>query len=90
MAKAGPGHRLTVAEADGEYFISCGHEMTKAHFISFVAVLTGDTLLIKKLYPEWAMPGACALRQRRASGLVLHTARAVLPALRPGTPPQGI
>ena len=43
MAKAGPGHRLTVEEADGEYFISCGHEMAKTHFISFVAVLTGDT-----------------------------------------------
>lgn len=55
MAKAGPGHQLTVEEADGEYFISCGHEMAKTHFISFVAVLTGDTLLIKKLYPEWAM-----------------------------------
>ena len=44
MAKAGPGHRLTVEEADGEYFISCGHEKAKTHFISFVAALTGDTL----------------------------------------------
>lgn len=43
MAQAGPGQQLTVEEADGEYFIS------------FLAVLTGDSLLMKKLYPEWAM-----------------------------------
>ena len=53
--EAGPGQQLTVEEADGEYFITCGHEMTKEHFISFLAVLTGDSLLMKKLYPEWAM-----------------------------------
>lgn len=90
MAKAGPGHRLTVAEADGEYFISCGHEMTKAHFISFVAVLTGDTLLIKKLYPEWAMQARvpCA----KGALLVWYCTQHGLfcQPLRPGTPPQGI
>ncbi len=27
--------------------------MTRDHFISFVALLTGDTVLFRKLYPEW-------------------------------------
>ena len=78
MAKAGPGHRLTVEEADGEYFIS------------FVAVLTGDTLLIKKLYPEWAMQARvpCA----KGALLVWYCTQHGLfcQPLRPGTPPQGI
>ena len=29
--------------------------MRREHHISFVAFLTGDTLLVKKLYPEWDM-----------------------------------
>ncbi|MDY3711900.1 MAG: hypothetical protein SO044_05755 [Agathobaculum sp.] len=29
--------------------------MTKAHHIAFVALLTGDTLLLRRLYPEWDM-----------------------------------
>ena len=27
--------------------------MLKEHYISFVALLTGDTLTLKKQYPEW-------------------------------------
>ena len=29
--------------------------MTKGHFLSFVAFLTGDTLVVKKQYPEWGL-----------------------------------
>jgi len=88
MAQAGPGQQLTVEEADGEYFITCGHEMTKEHFISFLAVLTGDSLLMKKLYPEWAMQarvpctkGALLVWYCTQHGLFCQP-------LRPGTPPQ--
>ena len=27
--------------------------MTKDHYITFVALLTGDTLIMRKQYPEW-------------------------------------
>lgn len=88
MAQAGPGQQLTVEEADGEYFITCGHEMTKEHFISFLAVLTGDSLLMKKLYPEWAMQarvpctkGALLVWYCTQHGLFCQP-------LRPGTLPQ--
>lgn len=51
--KADEHEKLQVEEMEGEYFISSDHEMTKSHFISFVAVLRGDTLLLRKCYPEW-------------------------------------
>jgi len=53
--KAEEGERLTVENIEDEYFISSGHEMTKEHYISFVALLTGDGMVMKKLYPEWNM-----------------------------------
>lgn len=36
-----------------ELFVSLKHEMTKKHYIAFIAFVTGDTAVIKKLYPEW-------------------------------------
>lgn len=49
------GHALRVEISDGEWFLTSPHEMRREHHISFVAFLTGDTLLVKKLYPEWDM-----------------------------------
>lgn len=54
-AKAAEGERLTVEEADGMYFITSDHEMTKEHYLTFMALLTGDTLFLRKLYPEWGV-----------------------------------
>jgi DNA-binding XRE family transcriptional regulator len=53
--KAGPDGKLNVESIENDYFISSTHEMTKKHYISFVALVTGDTLFLKKLYPEWDM-----------------------------------
>ncbi|MGI6181016.1 MAG: helix-turn-helix domain-containing protein [Agathobaculum sp.] len=53
--KAAPDDRLTVEPMENDYCISSAHEMTKEHYISFVALLTGDTLLLRRLYPEWDM-----------------------------------
>ena len=49
------GHALRVEISDSEWFLTSPHEMRREHHISFVAFLTGDTLLVKKLYPEWDM-----------------------------------
>lgn len=45
-------HRLNLEDSDGEYFITLNHEMTKEHYISFVAYANSDRLLLVKLYPE--------------------------------------
>jgi len=51
--KAEGGDRLSVEKIDDSWFISSPHPMTKEHYVSFVALLTGDSLLLRRLYPEW-------------------------------------
>ena len=51
--KAPVEEKLQVELIENDYFISSSHEMTKDHYISFVALVTGDTLMMKKMYPEW-------------------------------------
>ncbi len=51
--KAEGAETLNVEPIEDDYFISSSHEMTKAHFLSFVALATDDGVMIKKLYPEW-------------------------------------
>jgi len=45
-------HSLTVEEIEDEYYITFHHDMSKTHFISFVAYVTSDRILLVKLYPE--------------------------------------
>lgn len=45
-------HLATVEDSEGEYYISFDHEMSKTHFISFVAYATSDKVMLVKLYPE--------------------------------------
>lgn len=45
--------KLSVEKIDDSWFISSPHPMTKEHYVSFVALLTGDTLFLRRLYPEW-------------------------------------
>lgn len=51
--KAQEGEKLSVENIENDYYISSDHPMLKEHYISFVALLTGDTLTLKKQYPEW-------------------------------------
>lgn len=48
-------HCLIVEEVENEYFITTNHEMSKSHFISFVAYVACDRVLLVKLYPEQTM-----------------------------------
>ena len=41
--------------SDGELYISSEHEMSREHYISFVAFVSGDTCVLKKLYPQWGL-----------------------------------
>ncbi len=45
-------HQLTVERVEDELFVTVHHPMTKEHFISFIAYLTGDKFQLVKLYPE--------------------------------------
>ena len=45
-------HQCTVEKIEDEYFVSVPHEMSKSHYISFIAAVRDDGYEIKKLYPE--------------------------------------
>ena len=52
--KSTDGNEITVERIDGtELYISSDHPMTKEDYISFISYVTTDSLLLKKLYPEW-------------------------------------
>ena len=45
-------HAITIEKVEDEYFVTVSHEMTKEHYISFIAHLTMDRLQLVKFYPE--------------------------------------
>lgn len=53
--KTDPAHLLHTERNDGEWYITTAHCMHREHYISFVALLSGDTLILKKRYPEWTL-----------------------------------
>ena len=52
-AKATEYHSLDIEPVEDELYVTSPHEMRKDHYISFVAYVTGDKVLIVKQYPEW-------------------------------------
>ena len=45
-------HALSIEQVEDEHFIRVDHDMTKAHYISFLAFVTSDRIQMVKLYPE--------------------------------------
>ena len=45
-------HSLTLTAVENEHFLSISHPMTKEHYISFAAFVTGDRVQLVKFYPE--------------------------------------
>ena len=45
-------HNAKIELVEDEYYITISHEMTRSHYISFVAAIRSDGFEIKKLYPE--------------------------------------
>ena len=45
-------HNIFIEKVEDEHFITVNHEMTKEHYISFIAYLTTDKVQFQKLYPE--------------------------------------
>ena len=45
-------HKVFIERVEDEYYIQIEHDMTKLHYISFVAALSSDKIQMIKLYPE--------------------------------------
>ncbi|MEE1244395.1 MAG: helix-turn-helix domain-containing protein [Acutalibacteraceae bacterium] len=45
-------HEIKLTKVEEEYFMEINHDMTKNHYISFVAHLTSDRVQFVKFYPE--------------------------------------
>lgn len=62
-------HGFTIEAVEDEHFLTIHHPMTKEHYISFAAFVTGDRLQLVKLYPE----GNAQLRlQKRGRGMLYY------------------
>ena len=45
-------HKVEIQLIENEYYITINHEMSKKHYISFIAYITNDRCEVVKLYPE--------------------------------------
>ena len=45
-------HMIFIEKSDNEYYVRIEHDMTKQHYISFIAALSPDRIQMVKLYPE--------------------------------------
>ena len=45
-------HMIFIERVEDEYYVRIEHEMTKKHYISFIAALSSDKMQMIKLYPE--------------------------------------
>ena len=63
-------HATTIEQVEDEQFVTVQHEMTKKHFISFLAYVTTDKFQLVKLYPEGN--AECRFRFRGRGYLYLY------------------
>ena len=45
-------HKIFIEKVEDEYYVRIEHDMTKQHFISFIAAVSSDRIQMVKLYPE--------------------------------------
>ena len=45
-------HEIIVESVEDEYYVHLDHEMSKTHYLSFMAYVTSDSILLIKMYPE--------------------------------------
>ena len=70
------GEEIKVQLIDREYQISSDHEMSREHYITFLALRSSEQILLRKLYPEWDLelhmpyiPGAMLIWHCNQHGL---------------------
>lgn len=45
-------HHISIETVENEHYLTLDHPMTKEHYLSFIAWVTGDRLTLVKWYPE--------------------------------------
>ena len=45
-------HKIFIERVEDEYYVQIEHEMTKKHYISFIAAVSSDRMQMVKLYPK--------------------------------------
>jgi len=55
-------HAILAEDVEDEKFLTLCHEMTKSHYISFLAYVTSDSVHLVKLYPEGSASARLRLR----------------------------
>lgn len=71
---ASAGHEVTVEESDLEYYVTVKHEMRKDHYITFIAYVHDDRVLLCRLYPEQSAAVRLPMT-RRGGALYLYCTR---------------
>lgn len=66
-------HKITLQPVEDERFVTVDHEMTKRHYLSFLAYVTTDRAQLVKLYPEGN--AECRLNIRGRGVLYLYCNR---------------
>ena len=70
LQKADEAQYLDIEKIENEYFVSSDHPMERQHYISFVALLSADGVILRKLYPQWDLQ--CRLPFVRRARLVWY------------------
>lgn len=50
--KSDEKHNVNVGTVEDDYYITFSHDMTKEHYLKFIAYVTYDRVLLIRLYPE--------------------------------------
>ena len=45
-------HSINIEQSEDEYYVTVDHEMSKEHYISFIASVKDNSIELTKLYPE--------------------------------------
>jgi len=59
-------HQARIEIVEDEYYFTVSHEMSKTHYISFVAAVQSDGYEIRKLYPEGSAEARFKIRGTKA------------------------
>lgn len=71
--KSDERHKLSVEIIETDYYLTTAHPMERGHYITFVALITADGLIMKKLYPQWDMQARIPFRKH--GRLVWHCSK---------------
>lgn len=66
-------HQIQTEKTEDEYFVTINHEMTKEHYISFIAAIQDNGVQIVKLYPE--QPAQARFKIARTQKIIAYCNR---------------